>query len=137
MTLIDTGYFIALFNPTDSLHARAVSWAAVVTGPLVVTEYVLVETINYFSRPIDRPRAAAVMQWVSEGECDLVDASPDLLKSGWSLFEQRPDKAWSLTDCISFEVMRARSIRNALAHDDHFEQAGFRALLRYPTADGV
>lgn len=43
---------------------------------------------------------------------------------------ERPDKSWSLTDCISFVVMRDRDIRSALTADGDFEQAGFRALLR-------
>jgi predicted nucleic acid-binding protein len=42
----------------------------------------------------------------------------------------RPDKDWSLTDCISFVVMNAESISEALTGDEHFEQAGFVALLR-------
>ena len=47
-----------------------------------------------------------------------------------ALFEERPDKAWSLTDCVSFVVMRERGIAAALMGDRHFEQAGFRAMLR-------
>ena len=43
---------------------------------------------------------------------------------------RRPDKEWSLTDCISFVLMRERSVHEALAYDHHFEQAGFVALLR-------
>jgi predicted nucleic acid-binding protein len=35
-----------------------------------------------------------------------------------------------LTDCISFEVMRSAQATDALTYDQHFEQAGFRALLR-------
>jgi predicted nucleic acid-binding protein len=46
------------------------------------------------------------------------------------LHERRPDKQWSLTDCISFEVMREHGITTALAYDEHFVQAGFDALLR-------
>ncbi len=42
----------------------------------------------------------------------------------------RPDKDWSLTDCISFVVMEEHGITDALTGDHHFEQAGFRALLK-------
>jgi hypothetical protein len=37
----------------------------------------------------------------------------------------RPDKEWSLTDCISFVAMNERNITDALTSDHHFEQAGF------------
>ena len=42
---------------------------------------------------------------------------------------QRLDKDWSLTDCISFIVMRRRGLTDALTSDHHFEQAGFTILL--------
>lgn len=45
------------------------------------------------------------------------------------LFEQRPDKEWSLCDCTSFVVMQELSITQALSTDHHFDQAGFTALL--------
>ena len=44
-------------------------------------------------------------------------------------YERRPDKDWSLTDCLSFLLMEERGITEALTADHHFEQAGFRALL--------
>jgi predicted nucleic acid-binding protein len=47
-----------------------------------------------------------------------------------ALYEQSSDKEWSLTDCSSFLIMRELKISEALAHDNHFEQYGFVALLR-------
>jgi predicted nucleic acid-binding protein len=43
---------------------------------------------------------------------------------------RRPDKEWSLTDCILFVVMEQRGLREALTGDHHFEPAGFVALLQ-------
>jgi predicted nucleic acid-binding protein len=45
------------------------------------------------------------------------------------LYRNRADKNWSLTDCISFVVMKRKGITEALTGDHHFEQAGFKALL--------
>ena len=45
------------------------------------------------------------------------------------LFDSRPDKLWSLTDCISFVLMQDQNVNAALAADRHFEQAGFVPLL--------
>ena len=47
----------------------------------------------------------------------------------WRLFDARRDKSWSLTDCISFEMMKEHGLSEALTNDHHFEQAGFKALL--------
>lgn len=46
--------------------------------------------------------------------------------------EHGPTRIWSLTDCISFEVMGEFGLTEALTADHHFEQAGFRALLKQP-----
>lgn len=51
-------------------------------------------------------------------------------REAYGLYKRMADKEWSLTDCASFEIMKARGITEALAHDHHFEQAGFTALLR-------
>ena len=53
----------------------------------------------------------------------------ELLEQGMDLYARRPDKEWSLTDCISFVVMSQNGLEEALTGDHHFEQAGFRILL--------
>jgi uncharacterized protein len=60
----------------------------------------------------------------------IVPPGIDLFEEGLALYQRRPDKDWSLTDCISFVVMERQQIRHALTGDHHFEQAGFVALLR-------
>ena len=49
--------------------------------------------------------------------------------NGMELYASRPDKSWSLTDCISFCVMRELGITDVLTTDRHFSQAGFHVLL--------
>jgi predicted nucleic acid-binding protein len=59
----------------------------------------------------------------------IVPVTRNLITRGWDLYTQRPDKEWSLTDCVSFTVMRQLRITEALTGDCHFQQAGFRVLL--------
>lgn len=61
---------------------------------------------------------------------EVVEASPELFHRGLVLYEERQDKEWGLTDCISFVTMRDRGLQAALTTDRDFEQAGFTALLR-------
>jgi uncharacterized protein len=61
---------------------------------------------------------------------EIVPASAELFHKGIELFRARPDKDWSLTDCISFVVMAERGLSDAFTGDKHFEQAGFKALLK-------
>ena len=131
MILLDTSYLIALFDARDGLHMRAMAWSEAVNEPLLVTEYVLWETVNAFSHPADRPKAHALVAQVRTGPgYEVVKTSEKLFEAGLALHRARPDKGWSLTDCISFGVMLERGMRQALAYDQDFEQAGFEALLR-------
>jgi predicted nucleic acid-binding protein len=131
MTFVDTGYLVALVSPADAHHARALAWSFVALPPFIVTEYVLVEVMNLLSRPKDRSRAIHVADRIFEAaDFRFVAASEELLRSGLALYRRREDKSWSLTDCVSFVVMNSRGISEALAHDEHFVQAGFDALLR-------
>ena len=131
MIFLDTGYFVALFTPNDHLHDRAIAWSSQLHEPMLVTEYVLWECVNTFSKPKDRVSAHALIDHVeSDSNCELIHASPEIFAAGLQLHRTRPDKEWSLTDCISFHLMRERGVTRALAYDVHFEQAGFEALLR-------
>jgi predicted nucleic acid-binding protein len=65
----------------------------------------------------------------SDPSITVLPATPELLSHGLNLFYDRPDKDWSLVDCISFVVMKERGITDALTGDKHFQQAGFNALL--------
>lgn len=132
MIFLDSGYLVALAEPRDALHLRAVLWAEWVDEPLVLTDFVLLEAVNYLSRPADRAKAHTLYDEIlSDPTYELVSVSSDLLAAGMRLHRDRPDKEWSLTDCVSFHVMSKRSISRALAYDHHFEQAGFEALLRH------
>jgi predicted nucleic acid-binding protein len=131
MILLDTGFLIALADARDRLHPRALAWSAQILEPRVVTEYVLLETVNYFSASSDRPRAHSLVSHITSKPGYLVvESSHALFEAGLRLHQQHADKEWSLTDCISFLVMRGQGIRQALAYDHHCEQAGFEALLR-------
>lgn len=131
MIFVDTGYLVAVANPLDSLHQRATLWSAVTHDSMLVTEYVLVETVNHLSSPLYRLRVHALLQNVqSSPDWKIIPASTQLFQAGVQLHARRSDKEWSLTDCISFSVMETHGVSRALAHDHHFEQAGFESLLR-------
>ena len=83
MILVDSGFLLALAQPTDALHARAVDWAQHLSEPLLVTEYVLLETVNSLSKRADRPRAHRMVDMISgDANYTLVPASPDVLAGG-------------------------------------------------------
>ncbi len=126
----DTVWFEALLNRRDQYHHQAVAMSRGVTAHIVTTEFILLELGAAFSDPQDRADFMLVDEMVrTRPDVTLISASSELLQRGKELFAARPDKGWSLTDCISFVVMKEHDTTDALTADQHFVQAGFRALL--------
>ena len=127
----DAFYFIALSNPSDEHHVAAVVASESLSTGLVTTHSVLIEVADALSAPRFRAEVAEFLrQLASDPGTEIIGPEPRLYERALDLYARRPDKAWSLTDGISFIVMNDRGIVEALTGDHHFEQAGFRALLR-------
>jgi predicted nucleic acid-binding protein len=108
-----------------------VSWTATFSGRLVTTAWVLTEFANHMNDPRNRPEFISVLNDLrSDPQVLIVPPDQGLFDERVQLFDHRPDKHWSLTDCISFVVMQRERITEALTGDHHFEQAGFVALLK-------
>jgi predicted nucleic acid-binding protein len=126
----DSFYFLALFNPDDAAHSAAVSASRNLRGRLISTDWILTEVADALCDPTNRAGCVALIDDLRRSpSVVIVPASRALFDEGWQLYCDRPDKGWSLTDCISFVAMTERGIREALTGDHHFEQAGFRAML--------
>lgn len=126
----DTLFWVALVVKGDQHHARARAWSQRVGGRIVTTEAVLTETANTLPRPAWRSAGIAMIDRVrSRPDVEVVADSSDLWARGWDLYRRRQDKEWGMTDCISFIVMGDAALIDALTADDHFRQAGFRAVL--------
>ena len=97
----------------------------------MTTVWILTELADALSDPTRRHEFIDLLEFLrSHPRVTIVPADQILFETGVSLYASRTDKEWSLTDCISFTVMSQYGIRDALTGDRHFEQAGFRALLR-------
>lgn len=126
MTLFaDAGFYVALLNPRDRYHDTAHAMASQYDRDIVTTEYVLMEVGNLLSRSSRNTFVAFYRELKVHPNTETVPSSPDLFAKGIELFARRADQTWSVTDCVSFIVMRDRGISEALTFDRHFEQAGF------------
>jgi len=131
---VDTGFVVALLDAADRLHARALKLTRSLAEsgvPLITTDAIVLEIANYFARG---PLRGECLDWLdairTSPGWDVLPLDRALLRRGEARYRRFADKSWSLTDCISMEVMLERRLRDAATHDAHFEQAGFRALLR-------
>jgi predicted nucleic acid-binding protein len=60
----------------------------------------------------------------------IIPQSRESFRAGLRLYRARPDKGYSLVDCISVQTMRKERLTEVLTNDRHFEQEVFRALFR-------
>jgi predicted nucleic acid-binding protein len=131
MIFIDTSFLGALFIPNDAWHRAARAWSLRVSPRLLTTDYILLEFADGFARQEWRSTADRAIQSIrTNAAIHIVPQSRALFERGLDLYRSRNDKNWSLTDCLSFVVMQDEGCSEALTADHHFEQAGFRALLR-------
>ncbi len=130
---LDTAYINALVNTRDQWHEASVRWEhklATDRRRLVTTEFILVEIADGLAAVRFRIQAEKVIATLQASTLiEIIPASSQLFIEALDLYRNRPDKGWGLTDCASFVVMSQRALTEALTTDDHFRQAGFRALL--------
>lgn len=127
----DTYYWLALINPRDQAHAEALALSQSLTRPVVTTAWVLAEVGDAMARPPNRRAFVQLFQDLTQDtETTLVPAEQKQFDQATAFFAARLDKAWSLTDCISFQVMQDRGLTEALTSDHHFVQAGFTVLMK-------
>ena len=127
----DTFFFLALLAESDEAHERAVQAIRTLKRDLYTTTWVLTEVGDGISDAATRGMFVPFIEFLrSHPKVVIVPTTDDLFDRGVDLYARRPDKDWSLTDCISFVVMQERGISEALTGDHHFEQAGFAALLK-------
>jgi hypothetical protein len=128
---LDTAYVLALLNRLDQYHRRATSLAVAVRSAreVWVTEAVLLEIGNALARSNRTGAIRFIESCYRTANVRVVASTAELFRRGLELYRERADKAWGLTDCISFVVMQDYGLTHALTADEHFRQAGFRALL--------
>jgi predicted nucleic acid-binding protein len=127
----DTFYFLALLNQDDAAHSKARAISEELTDSIVTTAWVLIEVADALAAPNLRHVFLHLIETLrSDPNTTIIPPSETLFDQGLKFYGDRPDKHWTLTDCISFVVMQQHGITQALTGDRHFEQAGFQALLR-------
>jgi predicted nucleic acid-binding protein len=124
---IDTSAFLAVLNADDSHHRKAAAtWKTIVENgtPLFTHNYVVLETFAVLQNRIGVEAARGfiedivpVMQveWVTE-----VDHG-----QGITAVLTAARRQLSLTDCVSFSIMRRLGLRKVFCFDKHFQEQGF------------
>ncbi len=129
----DSLYWIALTSARDQWRARALAVGASLGGTrIITTSDVLVELLNFHAEGGIKTRRTAIVSvraTLLNLQIEVVMQTPEAFHAALTFYESRFDKGYSLTDCISMNVMREHGLTDALTHDGHFKQEGFNILL--------
>jgi predicted nucleic acid-binding protein len=127
----DAFYFVARLNRHDQHHDRVVAFSRDFRSHILTTDWIMMEVADALAESECRSRIRDFILHLRQSAiCEVIPASREWLDRAVDLYHQHQDKGWTLTDCVSFVVMRERGVTRALTEDHHFEQAGFTALLR-------
>lgn len=129
---VDTWAFLALTNRDDARHGEAVALSRQFFSerrPLITSDWVLTEFLGGAARPPLRALAVESVRrlWASP-RMEVIRAGHDDWKRGFELYETHNDKSWSLVDCLSIAICRAKNVTDVFTGDHHFEQAGLNAI---------
>ncbi len=125
---VDTGAWYAYANRADPEHGRVKAAITRFEGRLVTSNFIFDEVIGLCVARRRGHDAAARLGNVllSPDVVDLVRVTPEDERAAWRLFLDRPDQAYSFTDCTSFALMRRLGLSHAATLDGHFLVEGFQ-----------
>ena len=134
-TFIDTSGIYSILVRRDRMHERAAAFMAQAARDrkrFVTTDYVLDESVTLLKvRGLGR-LVAPLFESIDASTAIRIEwTTPERFRETRAFCLRHSDKAWSFTDCLSFVVMRDHDVPAALTSDVHYEQAGFRILLKH------
>jgi len=125
---MDTSALYAVLDAGDANHkAAAGRWARLLDSEeqLVTSNYVVLEVSALVQHRMgvkalrtfhEDVMPAARIVWVTE----------QIHNTALAMLFLANRRRLSLTDCVSFEIMRSQNIRSAFAFDPHFREFGFK-----------
>jgi uncharacterized protein len=130
----DTFYWVALINPGDDWHSLVLDISrSLDQTKIVTTEEVLTEVLTFYAESgssMRRRTVAFINNILNNDGIQVLEQTHQSFQDGLALYRQRPDKGYSLTDCISMQTMRQLEIAEVLTHDKHFTQEGFSIAFK-------
>ncbi len=130
----NTSGFYALLVKRDDMHqeaAQVLGAAAEKRSGFATTDYVLDETVTLLCARGHGHLVKPFLQSTMQSQACAIDwVNPERFAEAAGFLQKHLGQGYSFTDCVSFVTMKSRGLREALTKDEHFNKAGFVALLR-------
>ena len=125
MILADSGALFAYSIPDDEHHQQARQWVHQNHEPLIITDYIIDETLTLMRARGQGARAIQIGELLFSGQVARIQylTEEDILAS-WEVFKTYQDREWNFTDCTSKVVIEKLGLTHAFAFDQHFRQFG-------------
>lgn len=129
----DTLYWVAIARPKDQWQAAALEAKQRLGDVIIVTtDEVLSEFASHLRMGTELRETAVriIRAIINNPNVKVIPQTRDGFLKGLERYESRSDKDYSLTDCISMNVLESEGIREVLTNDHHFQQEGFTVLIQ-------
>lgn len=126
---VDTSAWFAVVSRRDRDHTACEQFLRENQRLLLTTDYIVDETATLVQARIDHRTAVRFIDRIQASQLvQMLYLEPHHINEALTLFRNRPDKGWSVTDCTSFAAMQLKGLDTAFALDEHFRQAGFQVV---------
>lgn len=132
----DAAFWIARFSKRDSFHTKAKELSEDIKKnktQIITSEMVLSELLDGVAtkNPSMRTEIAEVIKHIpKDNTIEVIPMSHEQFVEALDLYHSREDKEWGVTDCSSICIMQTKEIKEVLTTDHHFEQAGYKILMK-------
>jgi len=118
---VDSNYFIALFNVSDTLHAKALALAESMVNKnirLHISNYIMLEVLTVLSQRVGREAAKVASDNLTDSEqIRTVHVTEELHSRSLEIFRTIDSKNVSLVDCSILAVINYAGIKQLLTFD--------------------
>ena len=131
MKFADTSWWAAFVLPGDARHRDALEMLAGMgeSEQVLTTNLIVGETWTLLRRRASHRTAVGFLNWTealgSAAKLTVHAVTNDEESRAWRWLRRHDERKYSFVDATSFEVMRARRLREVLAFDNDFTAAGF------------
>ena len=127
---VDANFFVALFNPQDTLYKEAIAKSQTIQKEkplLVISNYIFLEIVTVLSQRVNRKAAITLGKHLLEDkQVQIVHIDKHLNNSAWEIFKEIEKKNVGFVDCSSLAVIEFEEIGKFLT----FDQKDFAGLVK-------